>query len=211
MTCVTPSGRGRVSTDQERSRSDAARTRLLDAATAAFADHGFHGTTTRDIASAAGMSPAAVYVHHRSKEELLYLISRAGHEHTLALVRRSVAATDGGPAEQLAAVMRDFAADHARTHTTARIVNYERAALEPAHHAEILELRRAIGLEFRELVRRGIESGEFHVTDADMAAGALMSLGIDVARWYRDGGSWSPEDIGAFYADLALRVVGKTS
>ena len=57
-----------------------ARTRLLAAAVDAFADRGFHGTTTRDIAAAAGMSPAALYVHHRSKEELLYLIAVAGHQ-----------------------------------------------------------------------------------------------------------------------------------
>ena len=67
-----------------------ARTRLLAAAVAAFAAKGFHGTTTRDISTAAGMSPAALYVHHRSKEELLHQISLAGHERTLALVHRGV-------------------------------------------------------------------------------------------------------------------------
>jgi AcrR family transcriptional regulator len=50
----------------------------LDAAVNAFAEKGFHGTTTRDIADAIGRSPAAIYVHHRSKEELLYLISKEG-------------------------------------------------------------------------------------------------------------------------------------
>ena len=63
-------------------RADATRARLLDAATAAFAEKGFHGTTTRDIATAAGMSSAALYVHHKSKEELLYLISRTGATRT---------------------------------------------------------------------------------------------------------------------------------
>ena len=153
------------------------------------------------------MSPAVVYVHHRSKEELLYLISRTGHEHTLDLVRRTLAATDG-PAPQLAAVMREFAADHARSHTTARIVNYELAALDPEHHTEILELRHAISAEIRGLVQRGIDSGDFHVPDAGMTASALMSLGIDVARWYRPDGAWSPDDIGEFYAELALRIAG---
>lgn len=196
-----------MTTDQERSRSDETRTKLLRAATAAFADRGFHGTTTRDIAAAAGMSPAAVYVHHRSKEELLHLISRSGHARTLALVRATIAATDG-PARQLAAVMREFAADHARSHTTARIVNYELAALDPEHHAEILELRHAISREFRGLVQRGIDSGDFHVPDAGMTASALMSLGIDVARWYRADGEWTPEDIGDFYGELALRIAG---
>ena len=37
---------------------------------------------------------------------------------------------------------------------------------------------------------------------------AALSLGIDLARWYRDGGTWTPESLADFYADLALRVVG---
>ena len=37
--------------------------RLMRAAAQAFAEKGFHATTTRDIASGAGLSPAGVYVH----------------------------------------------------------------------------------------------------------------------------------------------------
>ena len=51
-------------------RGEATRARLVEAAIAAFAEKGFHGTTTRDIAAAAGMTPAALYVHHRSSEDL---------------------------------------------------------------------------------------------------------------------------------------------
>lgn len=196
-----------MTSTQDRSRSEETRTKLLAAATAAFADKGFHATTTRDIASAAGMSPAAVYVHHRSKEELLYLISRTGHEHTLRLVRSAIAAATDPPS-RLAATMRAFAADHARGHTTARVVNYELSALNPEHHAEIVQLRRAIAGEVKALVEQGIESGDFHITDAAMTANALTSLGIDVARWYRSDGRWTPDDIGDFHADMALRMVG---
>jgi len=196
-----------VTSTQDRSRSEETRTKLLEAATAAFADKGFHATTTRDIAAAAGMSPAAVYVHHRSKEELLYLISRAGHQHTLALMRAAIAAASD-PASRLAEAMRAFAADHARGHTMARVVNYELSALNPEHHAEIVQLRRAIAREVKDLVEQGIASGDFHVTDAGMTANALTSLGIDVARWYRTDGQWTPDDIGDFYADMALRMAG---
>jgi AcrR family transcriptional regulator len=84
-----------------------ARDRLIAAAIEAFAAKGFHGTSTRDIAAAAGMSPAALYVHYRSKEELLYLICRLGHERTLRLVRDSVA-TSEDPVERLLAVVRVF-------------------------------------------------------------------------------------------------------
>jgi AcrR family transcriptional regulator len=55
-------------TDICEARSDATRARLLDAAIAAFAEKGFNGTTTRDIAAAAGLNPAAVYVHHHCDE-----------------------------------------------------------------------------------------------------------------------------------------------
>ncbi|MDV7243326.1 MULTISPECIES: hypothetical protein [Rhodococcus] len=41
-----------------------------------------------------------------------------------------------------------------------------------------------------------------------MASVALLSLGIDIARWYRDDHQWSPEDIAQRYADMALRIVG---
>jgi len=39
-------------------------------------------------------------------------------------------------------------------------------------------------------------------------AAAVLSLRIDIARWYRDDGPWQPEQIADFYADLALRMVG---
>ena len=48
------------------------RVRILDAATQAFAAKGFHGTTTRDISNLAGLSPAGVYVHYPSKEDLFF-------------------------------------------------------------------------------------------------------------------------------------------
>ncbi|MFC9875932.1 TetR family transcriptional regulator [Nocardia salmonicida] len=194
-------------TDMTEARSDATRARLLGAAIAAFAEKGFHGTTTRDIAAAAGLSPAAVYVHHKSKEELLYLISRSGHEETLDLVLKAVESS-GEPATALRNVVHAFAVHHARGHTGARIVNYELSALTPEHYAEILDIRHRIDREIRGLVERGVAAGDFDTASPRMAAVALLSLGIDIARWYRDEGEWSPEDIAAAYADMALRIVG---
>ena len=184
-----------------------ARSRLIAAAVESFASKGFHGTTTRDIASAAGMSPAALYVHHRSKEDLLYLISRAGHELTLLLVKDAVASSDD-PVEQLLAVVRGFTVHHARRHTSARIVNYELAALSPEHLGEIAGIRRAIEEEMRAVVQSGVARGAFRSSNPRMTALALLSLGIDVARWYRDEGEWSPEEIADYYCEAALRIVG---
>ncbi len=187
-------------------RADAARARLMDAAEAAFAQHGYHGTTTRHIAAAAGMSPAALYVHHASKEELLFLISRAGHEEVLSLLDVALRVSPD-PVAQLRAVVRCFTLFHVAAHDSARIVNYELAALTPEHLGEVMELRANIGRVFEELVIRGNASGVFSCPDPRLTAVALQSLGIDTARWYRTGG-WPPEQIADLYGELALRMVG---
>ncbi|MEV4239125.1 MULTISPECIES: TetR/AcrR family transcriptional regulator [unclassified Nocardia] len=192
---------------EDLSRADQTRARLLDAAVVAFAERGFHGSTTRDITSIAGVSTGAIYVYHRSKEELLYQISRTGHLDTLERIRAAIASAQD-PADQLIALMREFTIHHARAHTVARIINYELAALSAEHQQEIKEIRRSIEGEVRSLIQRGVATGVFENSNSHMAATALLSLGIDIARWYHEGGSWSPEDIGDYYAELALRIVG---
>jgi AcrR family transcriptional regulator len=183
-----------------------ARSRLVAAALELFAVKGFRATTTRDIASAAGMSPAALYVHYKSKEDLLYLISRAGHERTLVLVRQAVAGSTD-VVEQLLAVVRSFTVHHARGHTSARVVNYELASLSPEHVNEIAGIRHAIEQEIKQIVGSGVASGAFHTSNPRMTAVALLSLGVDVARWYRDEGEWNPEEIADYYCEVALRIV----
>ncbi|WP_439655887.1 TetR/AcrR family transcriptional regulator [Lentzea sp. HUAS TT2] len=182
---------------------DAAR-RMLIAAVQAFADKGYHATTTRDIASLAGMSPAAVYIHYRSKEELLFNISLVGHETSLALL----AGIQGdGVVGRLKNAVATFAGWHAEFHTTARVVQYELGALSPEHHAEVAELRRQIEQRMRSFIADGVEEGVFDVPDLKGATLAVLSLCIDVARWYQPGGKRTPDEIGALYADLVLRMV----
>jgi len=203
-------GAARAGTANGSTRGDDARDRLVGAALESFAARGFHGTTTRDIASGAGMSPAALYVHHRSKEELLYRISRSGHQHVLRLVEDAVGEATH-PVEQLRAVVRAFTEHHARAHTSARVVNYELAALAPEHLAEVAGIRRAIENVMRGVVERGVDAGVFTTANPRMTALALLSLGIDTARWYRDEGEWAPEEVAEHYCLLAVRMVGADS
>ncbi len=60
----------------------------------------------------------------------------------------------------------------------------------------------------RDLLRRGVRRRAYFVTDDPaVTATALLSLGIDVSRWYAAGG-WSPDQVADHYAELALRMVG---
>src|SRR5437773_194608 len=52
-------------------RATATTERIMDAAERLFADHGFEGTSIRDIVDAAQVNLAAIHYHFRSKEALL--------------------------------------------------------------------------------------------------------------------------------------------
>ncbi|MEU4011684.1 TetR/AcrR family transcriptional regulator [Streptomyces pseudogriseolus] len=185
---------------------DAAR-RLLLAAVEAFAERGYHATTTRDIAGRAGMSPAALYIHYKTKEELLHRISRIGHEKALDILR-TVARGEGAATERLADAVSSFVRWHARGRTTARVVQYELDSLGPDARAEIVGLRRQVDAEVRGIIEDGVRSGEFDVPDVPGTTLAVLSLCIDVARWFNVDGPRTPEQVGELYADLVLRMVG---
>lgn len=185
---------------------DAAR-RLLVAAVEAFAERGYHATTTRDIAGRAGMSPAALYIHYKTKEELLHRISRIGHDKALRLLR-TAADGPGSAAERLADAVRSFVRWHADHHTTARVVQYELDALGDEHRTEIVALRRESDAAVRDMINDGVRDGEFDVADVPGTTLAVLSLCIDVARWFNVAGHRTPDEVGALYADLVLRMVG---
>ncbi|MBB5120688.1 TetR family transcriptional regulator [Streptomyces eurocidicus] len=185
---------------------DAAR-RLVTAAVAAFAERGYHATTTRDIAGRAGMSPAALYIHYRTKEDLLYRISAIGHRLALDLLR-GAQRPGSDPATRLADAVRAFVRWHAEHHTTARVVQYELGALGEEHYAEIVGLRRETDAAIRGVIEDGVASGDFAVPDVTGTTLAVLSLCIDVARWFNAEGKRTPDEVGDLYADLVLRMVG---
>lgn len=179
---------------------------LLLAALESFAQKGFHATTTRDVAQGAGLSPAAVYVHYAAKSDLLYELTRIGHESVLREVEAAIAATDD-PAERLSQFVSAFATWHARHHTLARVVQYEMAALPSDRRDEIVALRRRFDRTLDRLLRSGVQAGEFAVDDLPGTRRAILSLCIDIARWYGPNERRGPEGIGRFYADLVLRML----
>ncbi|AVH59617.1 MULTISPECIES: TetR/AcrR family transcriptional regulator [Streptomyces] len=185
---------------------DAAR-RLLIAAVEAFAERGYHATTTRDIAGRAGMSPAALYIHYKTKEELLHRISRIGHEKALDILR-TAAQGEGSATERLADAVSSFVGWHAGGRTTARVVQYELDSLGPDARAEIVALRHQCDAEVRGIIEDGVAAGDFDVPDVPGTTIAVLSLCVDVARWFNVNGPRTPDEVGALYADLVLRMVG---
>ncbi len=185
--------------------SDRART-FTRAGVDAFAERGFHGTNLRRIADGTGLSTAALYVHFASKEDLLFEICRSGFEVTEEIVGEATAIAD--PAEALMVLMYAFTAWQAQHHTTARVVYYESEALTPEHGAELLKIRSRVEHRVRETIQSGIDQGTFMPGAVGGTGAALLSLGVDVARWYGPHAPYTPDQLGRLYCTLGARIVG---
>jgi AcrR family transcriptional regulator len=186
-----------------------ARERLINAAVEAFAEKGFAATTTRDIASRAGMSPAAVYVHHDSKESLLFTVSLDGHRLALEVLN-TAAASSTDPVERLRTMVYDFSLWHADNSRVGRIVQWEYHALTPEHRTEIAVFRRSIERTMQDALADGVAQGVLDVDDVPGTAFSVLSLGVDLVRWFEPGGSRSGHELASLHADLAVRMTLRT-
>ncbi|GAB3900260.1 TetR/AcrR family transcriptional regulator [Kibdelosporangium lantanae] len=180
---------------------------LLSSAVRYFASNGFHATTTRDICEGVNLTPGALYVHFPSKELVLFEIIRTGHERALTYTRGPAVPAPTNAADRLRGIVSRHTEWHARHHVAARVCQYELNSLAAEHYDEVLGLRHETNSLFRDAIAGGVADGSFARVDVERITRAILSLSIDLVRWYRLGGSDSPEQLGAFYADLALTMV----
>jgi len=83
------------------------RRQIVDAAAKLFIAQGFHKTTTRQIARAAGVSIGSLYEYVASKEDVLYLVCEFIHKEVERGVAEAMQRTTVGK-EVLAEVIREY-------------------------------------------------------------------------------------------------------
>jgi hypothetical protein len=75
----------------------------------------------------------------------------------------------------------------------------------------IVGLRRELTRHVREIVEAGAAEGSFVVPDSEGVSLAIISLCVDVCRWFPTGRYIDPEVVAKLYSELALRLVSATS
>ncbi len=83
------------------------RTQIVKAAVQLFIKQGFHKTTTRQIAGAAGVSIGSLYEYFASKEDVLYLVCHSIHTEVEKGVTDALARGTGGR-HALAEVIKEY-------------------------------------------------------------------------------------------------------
>ncbi|MBV9818993.1 MAG: TetR family transcriptional regulator [Solirubrobacterales bacterium] len=169
----------RTSADTDR------RSEILAAAARCFDASGYHNTTIDDIAAAVGVSKPTVYYYFRSKHELLYLI----HDEMLDLVlsRHEARAREGFASHSAAleGLMRDVVA-LTETHPGHLLISFEHyRELSREFKPRIRAKRDRFRSIVREVVRSGMESGEFIVQDVEMTTLAVLGMCNWTYQWLR--------------------------
>jgi AcrR family transcriptional regulator len=184
------------------------RGRILEVGLALFARTGFYGTSIRDLGRELGLKPANLYDHFPSKEHLLADLVRIGHDEHLRAMRRALVDTDGGPVDQIQALVRAHVRVHAEYAMLAVVANNEMHALSAELVAPALALRQQAEGLLMDVVGRGLQEEIFDTPDAQLATAAIGGMGMRVAHWYRPTKDLSIDQLASVYAEFALRILG---
>jgi AcrR family transcriptional regulator len=188
--------------------ADGTRLRLLRAGLELFAARGYHGTSIRDIATAAGVQSATLYGHFASKEELLAELVVLGHEEHHRRLVDALMDAGSDPDDQLRALVSAHVASHATFPMLATVANAELARLSAAAAAPAHVLRaKSIDL-LGTVIGRGVRQGVFAVDNMEITLTAIATMGISVAAWYPARAAELRIDVLCrSFGDLALRLV----
>lgn len=182
--------------------------RILGAALTAFAEHGYHGTSIRDVAAAAGLSVPGVYHHFRSKQEILRALMDATMDELLGRSEAALASAGTDPSARFDAVVESFLRFHMFRRPQAFVGSSEIRSLEPDNRSAYVARRDAAQRLIETPVAEGVDAGVFHADDPDEVARAISSLCVGVASWYRPDGPLTPDQLVARHLVLARRMAG---
>jgi len=143
-----------------------------------FAEKGYHGTSTADLADAMGVQKGSLYAHIESKADLLWEVAREG---AAAFHAALDAVPEEGPVlERIRDALRGHLRVVAEQLDVATVFTREWRYLDGKYGEEIVSERRRYEARWRTLFREGVESGDLRT---DLDAGAATLLVLSAANW----------------------------
>lgn len=188
---------------------------ILEVAVSHFGHYGYEDTKWADVADAVGIGPTALYHYFVSKQHCLYEIMAAGltdfkqrfdvvaanhTDWTETLVAQLVRAFDLTDQEILR--VRILVAERGLMAT------HRELAREEAARSNARSLMRDLEFMWGTFLARGMQQGIIPEQDPKVLSRAVLGLHNSVWFWFRPGGSYSLAEVGKFYVNCQLRVLG---
>jgi AcrR family transcriptional regulator len=158
---------------------------IIEAAARVFAERGFHGATTQEIADVLGIRQASLYYYFSSKEAALEAVCLKGVEGFFE-VAKAIAAEPGTAEERLSRLIHSHLSPLNDRPDFVKVFLNERQHLPNESRRRIGRWSRGLERIFEEVIREGIANGEFRADlDPRLATLAILGMCNAVSSWHR--------------------------
>jgi len=144
-------------------RVEKRRAEIIDAAVKIFSEKGYHATTTKEIAEAAGMNVGTMFQYVKTKQDILYLVCC----HIHSLIEKALYAATSENSTPLEAIKKDMTAlfeivDQVSDYVV--LMYQETASLDKEARRSFLQREQRLRNHLEKQIQRGIDSGVFKIS-----------------------------------------------
>lgn len=185
-------------------RKELVENQMYETAARLFAVRGFAGTSLQDIADEMGITRPALYYYVASKDDLLAKLVTEITEGNTAQIREFATDPAMEPVEKLSRIAYLMA--HHRALQPTRFLLLARSEAElPEVLAELHQAtKRSMLRSLIDVVKAGIDRGQFRPVSPRTAALAVIGMCNWVAWWFHEEDAASADEIARDIADLAV-------
>lgn len=179
------------------------RSEILQAAAQVIRVKGFHAASMQDIANAVDLRKASLYHHISSKQEILLRLLDLAMD---LLIERigEVVESDETPKERIRQAIATYLEILTQEGDLAAVLLLEYRSLKPELRKKHQPRRDLFESLWRDLIREGIDEGQFAPYDPSLVAKSLLGTMNWTITWYRQKGDLGGREIGHYFADIFL-------
>lgn len=184
------------------------RREIVETAALTFQKHGYVGSTIAMIAERMGTDRASIYYYFGSKQELFREIVRDSAQQAVQAAE-AIAASNAPAEAKLRQAFQSVMATYSATYPYMHVFlqeNFPAVSEEQDDwSAEPREWAQRYYLAIRSIIQQGVDEGRFHLTlPVGVTTMGVLGTVNWAHRWFKPGGSLSPNKIGEGFALMLL-------
>ena len=180
---------------------------ILKHALAAIEEHGYHGTTVRDIARRVGVTVPTLYYHFDNKQAILVELLMSSMELLLARCRVALAEAGKNPADRYVALITTIVEFMAQSGSHG-LLDSEIRSLEPENRTKYIALRDELESQLHRIITDGADQGAFTTPYPVETGRAVLTMCHSIPRWFNPDGPLTPQQLAHRYVTIALSAAG---
>jgi AcrR family transcriptional regulator len=180
---------------------------LLQAASEVFYEFGYHSATVDMITARLSGSKAIFYYNYKDKQAVLEAI----YEKTMAdaeIVVKNAISKGGSPVAMLSRITEDYSKWVMDNRLLVGVFWREERNLSTRSRAKTALRQREFDQLIADVLKKGIEAGEFDKGDAQLRSRAISGMITFTYTWWRHTGRIGREELVKEYIELVLRLAG---